>query len=250
MTVLGFLPQRWRPSERIARHSEGIAGVLYTAPVKQAAGGPTVVSLIGTVDVLPYLVTIKSLFLRLGRGRIAIVDDGTLTGEDRAILAHHCGDPEIIPHQAGRRPRFPAGGAWALLLTVLERRTGQYWVVLDPHTVTLAPLPEVDAALASNRSFSLGEGWTGIAGFAAGAASRTLTASLADPGEPVAADAAARFILANEPETVDLPRKRFAIWNGRARHEGAALIHFPIRHRFSGGGYATASATALAALSR
>ena len=125
MTISGVLPRRWRPSPEVLRHAEAIAAVLHTAPLKPSDGGPTVISLVGTIDVLPYLVAIKSFRRQVGRGRNAVIDDGTLTGEDRAILAHHCGDPEILPLQAIRFGPFPANEAWALLLTMLDRRAGR-----------------------------------------------------------------------------------------------------------------------------
>jgi len=251
MTIVGFLPRRWRPSVEIGRHAEAIAGVLHTAPLERTATGPAIVSLLGTADVLPYLVAVKSLRRHLGRGRIAIVDDGTLTGEDRTILAHHCGDPEILPHQAVRRGPFPHGGAWALLLTILDRRGGQYWIALDPHAVTLAPVAEIEAAIASNRGFALAAGWTGIAGFAAGAAGRSIAAAFVsglDEGGPATADAAAEFILAGEPEAVKLPRKHYAVCGAKPPRDGLALIHFPTRYRFANSGYTKASVAAIAAL--
>ena len=285
MTISGFLPQRWRTSPEIARHAESIAGVLHTAPLEPGDGGPAIISLLGTADVLPYLVAIKSLSRRLRRGRISIVDDGTLTGEDRAILAHHCGDPEIRPFQAVARGAFPASGPWAQLLTILDRRAGQYWIALDPHSVTLSDVPEVAAAISSNRSFALhsgGEaiggaarqaerpiaalcatrGWrylpgcVGLAGFAAGGTGQTLAAAflgelaaLADDGQPEA-HTAVNLLLANEIEPAELPRARYAVWQAKAKAlpDACALVHFPVRHRFDGDGYATASARAIARL--
>ena len=252
MTIVGFLPHRWRPNPEIGRHAEAIVGVLQ-APLEQSADGPAIVSLLGAADVLPYLVAIKSLHHRLGRGRFVIVDDGTLTGEDRAILAHHCGDPEILPHQAVRRGSFPVGPDWAVLLTILDRRSGQYWIALGPHTVTLGPMPEIERAIATNRGFRpLGEA-LGIAGFAAGADGRARAlARIAgrEEGSATSAAAAAQFILANEPEAVALPQTRYAEWDGKSRRENPALIHFAAPQRFSGDGYAAASATAIAELAR
>lgn len=283
MTISGFLPQRWRPSPEIARHAEAIAGILNTAPVAQTAAGPAIASLLGTADVLPYLVAIKSLHRGLGRGRIAIIDDGTLTGEDRAILAHHCGDPEIRSHLATRRGAFPPGGAWALLLTILDRRAGQYWIALDPHTVALGPLAEVEAAVATNRSFALfaaaeatggpvrraerrtavlcgTRGWryrsgcAGLAGFAAGGAGRALAAAflkeldaLGD-GTTADADTAVNLVLANESEAVELPRDRYLAWWEKDGPDGASLVHFPPRQRYSGDAYAAMSARVIAQL--
>ncbi|MGZ3172926.1 MAG: hypothetical protein ACXWJC_07710 [Croceibacterium sp.] len=258
MTISGFLPQRWRASPEAARHAEAIAGVLHTAPLEQTQG-PGIISLLGTAQVLPYLVAIKSLHRRLGRGSIAIVDDGTLTGEDRAILAHHCSDPQIVPHQAVRRGPFPAGAAWALLLTILDRRAGQFWMALDPHTVTRADVPEVAEAIASNRSFCLasGEGvrgparrlerrlavlcgtrgWRyrhgsgGLIGFAAGGNGRALAgafhADAAVLGEEVSADLARNLIIANESGPVVLPRQRYGGHVSEAAVPGAAFAYFP-----------------------
>jgi len=279
MTISGFLPQRWRASPEAARHAEAIAGILHTPALEQTLAGPAIVSLLGSGQVLPYLVAVKSFRQRLGRGRVAIVDDGTLTGEDRAILAHHCGDPEIVPHQAAPRGAFPAGGEWAQLLTILDRRAGQYLIALDPHTVTLAELPEVAAAIASNRSFSLvgGEagggparqlerrlavlcgtrGWRyragcgGLSGFAAGGTGRALARAFhveaSGLGQAVTADLARNLVLANEAEAVWLPQPRYGRHGLKAGPGGAAFAHFPDGPRH-GEAYAAASRAAIAEL--
>jgi hypothetical protein len=275
MTISGFLPQRWRPTPEIGRHAEAVAGVLHTPPLQRTAGGPGIVSLLGTVEVLPYLVAIKSLRGRLRRGGVTIVDDGTLTGEDRAILAHHCGDPEILPHQAVRRGAFPAGGEWAALLTILDRRAGQYWIALDPHTVTLGELPEAESAIASNRSFTLigddasggaarqaerrlavlcgTRGWRyrpdchGLVGFAAGGAGRALAAALcselATLDEPATAATARNLVLANEVDPVLLAKPHYR----RGSTTDAAFAHFPDGPHH-GDAYAAASREAIAQL--
>jgi hypothetical protein len=276
MTISGFLPQRWRASPDTARHAEAIAGVLHTAPLEPATTGPGIVSLLGTAEVLPYLVAAKSLHRSLRRGRFTVVDDGTLTGEDRAILAHHCGDPEIVPHQAVRRAALPAGGGWALLLTILDRRAGQYWIALDPHTVTLGELPEVAAANASNRSFGLaaGEarggrarqsqrrvaalcgtrGWRyrhgcgGLSGFAAGGTGRALaTAFHTELGEEATAELARNLVLANEAEPVWLAKPRYAVHAAKPGATDAALQHFPNGPRH-GEPYAEAGRAAISRL--
>jgi hypothetical protein len=91
----------------------------------------------------------------LQRGRIAILDDGTLTAADRAILAQHCGDPQILRMEDVPRGQFPQGGCWERLLTILDHRAGEYWLQLDSDTVTLGPVWELERAIDSNRSFTL-----------------------------------------------------------------------------------------------
>lgn len=155
MTMQRFLPYRWRTRRDAARHAEAIADILETPPIRPREGGPVLFSMIGTAVLLPYLVAFKSLRHHLGRGQAVILDDGTLTAQDRAILAHHCDDPEIIRMAEVERGSFPQGGCWERFLTILDRRKAAYWVQLDSDTVTLGPVPEVAAAIAGNRSFTL-----------------------------------------------------------------------------------------------
>lgn len=155
MTMHRFLPYRWRTKIDATRHAEAIADVLDTPPIVPQADGLVLFSMIGTAVLLPYLVAVKSLWAQLGRGRVALLDDGTLTAQDRAILAHHCGDPEIIRIDQVPRGAFPKGGCWERFLTILDRRRGEYWLQLDSDTVTLGPVDEVARAISANRSFTL-----------------------------------------------------------------------------------------------
>ncbi len=153
MNMNSLLPRRWRTKIEATRHAEAIAGILQTPPITSKKDGVVLFSMIGTAVLLPYLVAVKSLWGELGRGRVALLDDGTLTAQDRAILAHHCGDPEIMRIQDVLLGEFPKGGTWERLLTILDRRTSEYWIQLDSDTVTIGPVPEVAEAIARNRSF-------------------------------------------------------------------------------------------------
>lgn len=150
-----YLPYRLRNRIDAARHARAVASVLDTPPIVPRQDGVVIFSMIGTKVLMPYLVAVKSLWHQLRRGRIVVMDDGTLTAEDRAVLAKHCGDPEIIPIDSVKRGPFPEGGTWERFLTILDRRESEYWIQLDSDTVTLGPVDEVDAAIARNRSFAL-----------------------------------------------------------------------------------------------
>ena len=153
MNMSSLLPRRWRAKAEAARHADAIAEILRTPPIEPRQDGLVLFSMIGTAVLLPYLVAVKSLWHELRRGRIAILDDGTLTAQDRAVLAHHCGDPEIMRIDAVPLNGFPAGGTWERLLTILDNRAGEYWIQLDSDTVTMGPVPEIAEAIARNRSF-------------------------------------------------------------------------------------------------
>lgn len=149
------LPYRWQRRIDTSRHDRAVRAILDTPPIRPAQDGLVLFSMIGTAVLLPYLVAVKSLWRQLRRGRIVVLDDGTLTPTDKAILARHCGDPEIIDIASVQTGEFPQGGTWERLLTILDRRGGEYWVQLDSDTVTVGPVPEVEQAIQTNRSFTL-----------------------------------------------------------------------------------------------
>lgn len=155
MNMGNLIPHRWRVKHQAGRHNQAIAAILDTPPLVPQRDGLVLFSMIGTAVVLPYLVAVKSLWHHLGRGRVAILDDGTLTAQDRAILAAHLGDPQFLRIDDVPRGDFPKGGCWERLLTILDHRAGEYWLQLDSDTVTLGPVPELERAIASNRSFTI-----------------------------------------------------------------------------------------------
>lgn len=136
-------------------HRAAARAVLDTPAVVPADDGLVLFSMIGTRVLLPYLVAVKSLHARLQRGRIVILDDGTLTDTDRTILAAQLGKPQIISIADVDTGPCPRGGTWERLLTILDMRAADYVIQLDSDTVTLNDVPEIAAAIAENRSFTL-----------------------------------------------------------------------------------------------
>jgi hypothetical protein len=140
---------------REALHLRSARAVLDTPPIVPTGDRVLIFSMIGTRVLLPYLVAVKSLHARLGIGRVAILDDGSLTASDKAVLAHHLGDPEIRSIHDVDTGRCPRGGTWERLLTLLDLRGGDYVIQLDSDTVTVGDVPEVLAAIRDNLSFTL-----------------------------------------------------------------------------------------------
>src|SRR5262249_580902 len=140
---------------REIRHLRAARGVLATPPIAPTRDPVLIFSMIGTRVVLPYLVAVKSFHARLGVGRVAILDAGTLTAADRAVLAHHLADPTILSIDAVKTGSCPVGGCWERLLALLDMTSDNYIVQLDSDTVTIGDVPEVAEAIATNRSFTL-----------------------------------------------------------------------------------------------
>ncbi|RIV88358.1 hypothetical protein D2V17_07725 [Aurantiacibacter xanthus] len=149
------LPARIVRRLRERRFPGQIAGILATPPVTARADGLVLFSMIGTRVLLPYLVAAKSLHAQLDAGRFVILDDGTLTADDKALLAHHCDNPEIIPLASVDTGPCPRGGTWERLLTILDLRRDNYVIQFDSDTVTTGAVPEVTRSIAQNRSFTI-----------------------------------------------------------------------------------------------
>lgn len=142
-------------SLREYRFLRGCRAVLSTPPAQVRQDGVVIFSMIGTKVLLPYLVAAKSFQAQLGRGRFAILDDGTLTAADKAVLADHLGNPAITPIASVDTGPCPRGGTWERLLTILDLRRHDYVIQLDSDIVALGPVGEVNAAIAAGRSFTL-----------------------------------------------------------------------------------------------
>lgn len=140
---------------REALHLRAARAVLETPPIVPTDDRLVLFSMIGTRVLLPYLVAVKSLRARIGIGRIAILDDGTLTAADKAVLAAHLGDPVIRSIRDVQTGACPTGGCWERLLTLLDMTADDYVVQLDSDTVTIGEVPEVITAIAANRSFTM-----------------------------------------------------------------------------------------------
>jgi len=137
------------------RFLRGCRAVLSTPPARVREDGVVIFSMIGTRVLLPYLVAAKSFQTQLRRGRFAILDDGTLTAADKAVLAHHLGNPPITPIASVDTGPCPRGGTWERLLTILDLRQSDYVIQIDSDVVALGPVSEVAAAIDAGRSFTL-----------------------------------------------------------------------------------------------
>lgn len=155
---------------REMRYLAGAGDILATEPLSTVDDGVIIFSMIGTRVVLPYLVAAKSLYGHLQRGRFAILDDGTLTAEDRATLKTHLNDPDIFEMADIDTASCPKGGCWERLFKLLELRRDAYVIQLDSDTVTLGPVPDVIEAIDQRRNFTLkgeaGAQWLTVADFA------------------------------------------------------------------------------------
>ncbi len=173
MTLLDRALRRLREMQ----FNQAARAVLATPPCRvDPDDGLVIFSMIGTRVLLPYLIAAKSFQSQLGRGRFAILDDGTLTPADKAALAHHLGNPPVTTLASVDTGPCPRGGTWERLLSILDLRRADFVIQVDSDTVTLGPVPEVADAIAAARSFTLrGEDGAQVLPLAEGAATARAT---------------------------------------------------------------------------
>ena len=112
--------------------------------------------MVSHLDVLMYLIAIKSLYLYLREGQIVILNDGTLTSHDIELLRYHLSPSQIVTINDIKSRKCPQGGCWERLLFILDCVKDNYVIQLDSDTLTLNDIPEVVNSIMENRSFTLG----------------------------------------------------------------------------------------------
>jgi hypothetical protein len=149
----------YRLKDRLRRgyFSWRVRHLLHTDPlVLGDVTSPVVLSQLQHKDVLMYLLAIKGFSQQVLPGAVHVVDDGSLTASDRALLNAHI--PRLAFHELDefRSPACPTGGTWERLLAISELVQENYVIQLDSDTLTLGPLPEVALAVRETTGFVIG----------------------------------------------------------------------------------------------
>lgn len=134
------------------------AGVLNTAPLPVNGNSPLFLSQVCHRDITAYLIAIKSVYLRVGQGRILIIDDGSLTDEDISILKHHIPGIGVLDIASIDTGTCPRGGTWERLIKIIALTADHYVIQIDADTLVSGPIPEVVRCWRENKSFLLGTG--------------------------------------------------------------------------------------------
>jgi hypothetical protein len=103
-----------------------------------------------------YLLAVRSFCLQLGRvPEIAILNDGSLTHEDLAMLRGQIPSLQVHAIESISTDGCPKRNCWERLFLICDLVQDRYVVQLDCDTLTTAPISEVDTLIRENRSFTL-----------------------------------------------------------------------------------------------
>lgn len=142
------------------RFDAQISEVLDTPPIRLEPANFTIFSMVANADVLMYLMAIKSLYARIGRGKIAAIIDRDMPDERRAILERHIPGVRFVILEDIDTGPCQRGGTWERVLHLLDHAREEYAVQLDADTLTTGPVEEVLDCISANRAFTLGT-WEG-----------------------------------------------------------------------------------------
>lgn len=140
---------RWR----FYRAARGITAV---DPIHARDDAVRIVSSVSHLDLYMYLVALKTFQRFVPRGRPWILDDGSLSPDDIAVLRDHANPAEIVRLDDVAYGGGTKGVRWGILLTMADLAQDNYVLQLDSDTVTVADLPHVEEAIRRQRSFTLG----------------------------------------------------------------------------------------------
>jgi hypothetical protein len=151
---------RLRRAARFWQARSDFARILKTPPVQSRDDGAIIFTQLQHKDVLMYLVAAKSFAHHSGYGRFVVLDDGTLTQRDRALMGHHLPGIEFRAVKDVRYGGLPVGGTWERLITITDLAETDYVIQLDADTVTCGTVDDVRRCVRESKSFTIMAGHT------------------------------------------------------------------------------------------
>lgn len=130
-------------------------GVLATPPLEIKDAPVRVVTMVSHRDFIMYLVAVKSLYPRLGQGRVVVLNDGTLTARDQELLYAHIPLLEIVHIGDVPTGKCQKGGTWERLLLISTLVKDAFVIQMDSDMVTSGDLSEVQALIRDETSFAM-----------------------------------------------------------------------------------------------
>src|ERR1700674_1737112 len=107
--------------DRLRRHrfAGACKSVLQAAPVVlDASSGLVVLSQVQHKDVLLLLLAVKSFARQVKPRAVCVVNDGSLSANDRAVLQEHIPGVNLLELAEFRSAVCPIGGCWERLLAI------------------------------------------------------------------------------------------------------------------------------------
>ena len=142
---------------RRRRFASACDGILRAPPVVlDTASRLAVLSQLQHKDVLMYLLAVKSFARHIPPHAVFVVDDGSLSAGDRAMLQEHVPGLNLLELAEFHSAVCPRGGTWERLLAIASLVRDHFVVQLDSDTLTIGPIDDVRTCVNEQKAFALG----------------------------------------------------------------------------------------------
>jgi hypothetical protein len=134
-------------------------GIVETPPMPVIPASVTFTSIVTDDFVQMFLLSMKSFYRHMGKGKILAIVRSDMSQEARTMLERHFPGIEFQVIDDINVGPCQRGGCWERLLTILDRSKDEYVVQVDSDTLSVgADLNEVRDCIDANRAFTLSGG--------------------------------------------------------------------------------------------
>lgn len=142
--------QRWK-------FNRGIGGVLSTPPLHIVDAPLSIISMVSNADVPMYLLSLKSFYRRIGRGKVIAIIDRDMPESNRDTLRRHIVGIRFAILEDIDVGTCQRGGTWERLVYLIDHARTEYAIQLDSDTLTCGgDLSEIIECVDTNTAFTLG----------------------------------------------------------------------------------------------
>jgi hypothetical protein len=132
--------------------------VLDTPPINYKDAPLAIVSMVSNLDPQMYIIAVKALYRRLGRGKIVAIVDADMPESSRDLIRKHLVKVDFVHLEDINPGKCQRGGTWERVFYCVTRSRNEYVIQIDADTFCFGDLSEVTSCVDQNRSFTLAEG--------------------------------------------------------------------------------------------
>jgi hypothetical protein len=139
-----------------ARFTHQIREIFNTPPLKLQAAPWAIIGMVANHDVAMYLLSMKSFYSRVGRGRLIAIVDRDMPEDSRRTLQRHFVGIELTHLEDVDTGICQRGGTWERLTYLLDHSKSEYAIQVDSDTLAFgSDLDEIVSCAETNRPFVL-----------------------------------------------------------------------------------------------
>jgi hypothetical protein len=132
--------------------------ILDTPAIRTVDADLSIISMVSNSDVQMYILSLKSFYTRIRRGKVIAIIDRDMPRHLRTLLEKHVEGINFEILEDIDTGRCQRGGTWERLVFLLKHAQSKYAIQLDSDTLTFGPdLSEIEACVRNNQAFTLNQ---------------------------------------------------------------------------------------------